>query len=89
MIVTAYFSNHEDEARATVLKVDKILSAVKGRRIVLAADFNSTEGISKWDAGGILPPTKHRQRRAELISELIGKWKLKDLWTHQENPKRA
>ena len=89
VIVTAYFSNHEDEARATVLKVDKILSTVKGRRIILAADFNSTEGISKWDAGGILPPTKHRQKRAELISELIGKWKLKDLWTHQENPKRA
>ena len=54
--VSAYFPNDESETVRAVREVDRILSKLKTKRIILAADFNSTETVNSYDTVGSLPP---------------------------------
>jgi Reverse transcriptase (RNA-dependent DNA polymerase) len=88
IVISAYFPNHEDETIEVTKKLDKILTLLKGKRIILSADFNATENLSKYNTGGTSPPTQHRGRRAAIIDELLSKWRLKDTWSSNSNPNR-
>ena len=82
--VSAYFPNKESGTVRAVREVDRILSKLKTKRIILAADFNSTETVNSYDTVGSLPPTVHRRKRGNIIQELLDKWHLKDLWMNNK-----
>ena len=86
--VAAYFPNSLSETIEAVKAVDGILASTKGERVMLAADFNTTETLSSWDTGGVLPPTDHRSPRVKIIQELLDKWGLKDAWSNNKNRSR-
>jgi exonuclease III len=86
--ISAYFPNHEDETALVTKKLDKLLNKSKAHRIILAADFNSTETLNSYDTGGTLAPSAHRRKRALIIQELLDKWHLKDMWLSHKNPNR-
>ena len=56
-LVTAYFPNAEEGTRQTISAINSILRKLKGRRIILAGDFNATETMSSFDTGGTAPPS--------------------------------
>lgn len=87
-LVTAYFPNALEGTVKTVRALDRILTNLKGRRIILSGDFNSTETLSSFEVGGTKTPSNGKAANAEAIQELLDKWRLKDLWSKQSNPAR-
>jgi hypothetical protein len=57
----------------------------KGKRVILAGDFNSTETLSSFDTGGALPPFNAKETNTEITQQLLNTWRFKDLWTREDN----
>lgn len=88
-LVTAYISNHREVALETYKRLDTMFARhLKSKRIILAADFNSTETLSSFDTGGPKPPSSSKDNNAEDAQQFLDAWRLKDLWTKESNPAR-
>jgi endonuclease/exonuclease/phosphatase (EEP) superfamily protein YafD len=55
-LITAYFPNALEGTKATIMALRNILRTIKGKRVILAGDFNSTETLSSFDTGGPKTP---------------------------------
>lgn len=88
-VVSAYFPNNKTGCRDTIMEVDKFLSKnTKGKKVILAGDFNTIDTFGRDDCGGPEDPSTHRTGRAEMVLELIYKWRFRDMWSNKENPHR-
>jgi hypothetical protein len=87
-LITAYFPNALEGTKATIMALRNILRTIKGKRVILAGDFNSTETLSFFDTGGPKRPSKAKEPNAESVQELLNEWKFKDLWTKESNKAR-
>ena len=89
-VVAAYFPNNKQGCIDTMKAVDNFLRKhTKGKRVILTGDFNTTDTLGKEDCGGPEIPGLHRTARAEIILELIFKWKFKDMWSNKGNTYRV
>jgi hypothetical protein len=44
--------------------------------------------LSSFDTGGAQPPSSAKENNAEIIQQLLNAWRLKDLWTREDNEDR-
>jgi hypothetical protein len=87
-LVTAYFPNDLESAKATIKALKGIMRKLKSKRVILSGDFNSTETQSSYDMGGTLPPTNTKNTNAMAIQEILDMYGFKDLWAHGDNEAR-
>jgi hypothetical protein len=80
-LITAYFPNDLENAKATVKALSNIMTKLKNKRVVLTGDFNSTETKSSYNTRGPLPPTNAKNTNAAAIQTILDTYGLKDLWT--------
>jgi hypothetical protein len=85
-LVTAYFPNDLESAKATIKALKGIMRKLKSKRVILSGDFNSTETRSLYDTEGALPPTNTKNTNA--IQEILDTYGFKDLWAHGDNKAR-
>jgi hypothetical protein len=87
-LVTAYFLNDLESAKATIKALNSIIRKLKSKRVILSGDFNSTETRSLYDTGGALPPTNTKNTNAMAIQEILDAYRFKNLWAYGDNEAR-
>jgi endonuclease/exonuclease/phosphatase family metal-dependent hydrolase len=87
-LITAYFPNDLENAKATVKALGNIMNKLKSKIVVLMGDFNSTETKSSYDTRSPLPPTNAKNTNAAAIQTILDTHGFKNLWTHRDNEAR-